>query len=75
MSTGWLSKVMNGDIRLSVPMLLKIAEMLMVAPASLLPIIEGQNKEGAEPMTFDDYCRKIVKEEVKQEIEKALNKK
>jgi len=71
MSTGWLSKVMGGDIRLSVPMLLKIAETLMVAPASLLPVIEVHATAGAEPMTFEDYCRKIVQ----QEVENALSKK
>jgi len=72
MSDSWVSRVLGGDIELSVPMLLKIAETLMVAPASLLPIIEVQNKEGSvEPMTFEEYCRKIVQEEV----EKALSKK
>lgn len=71
MSDSWVSRVLGGDIELSVPMLLKIAEMLMVAPASLLPVIELQNKEGAKPMTFEEYCRKIVQEEV----EKALSKK
>jgi transcriptional regulator with XRE-family HTH domain len=76
MSTGWMSKIMNGDIRLSVPMLLQIAEKLMVQPASLVPIIDGQNKEGSiEPTTFEDYCRKIIKEIVKEEVEKALSKK
>ena len=80
MSTGWLSKIMNGDIRLSVPMLLKIAKILRVAPASLLPIIEDQNKEDSgEPMTFDDYYRKIVEDHsrkiAKEEIEKALSQK
>jgi len=72
MSDSWVSRVLSGDIELSVPMLLKVAETLMVAPAYLLPIIEDQNKEGSgEPMTFEDYCRKIVKEEV----EKALSQK
>jgi len=80
MSDSWVSRVLSGDIKLSVPRLLQIAEKLMVQPASLIPIVEGQNKEGSgEPMTFEDYCRKIVreivKEEVKEEIEKALSKK
>ena len=71
MSDSWVSRVLGGDIELSVPMLLKIAETLMVAPASLLPIIELQGMEAAKPMTFEEYCRKIVQEEV----EKALSKK
>lgn len=71
MSDSWVSRVLGGDIELSVAMLLKIAEVLMVAPASLLPVIEDQNKEGVKPMTFEEYCRKIVQEEV----EKALSKK
>lgn len=75
MSDAWVSRVLSGDIELSVPLLLQIAEKLMVPPASLLPIIEVQGMAGAEPMTFEDYCRKIVKEEVKQEVEKILNKK
>jgi len=75
MSTGWMSKIMNGDIRLSVPMLLQIAEKLMVAPASLLPVMDVQALEGAEPMTFENYCRKIVTEIVKEEVKKALSQK
>ena len=72
MSDSWVSRILSGDIELSVPMLLKIAETLRFTPASFLPIIESQNKEGsAEPITFDDYYRKMVKEE----IEKALSQK
>ncbi|MCJ7563802.1 MAG: helix-turn-helix domain-containing protein [Candidatus Aminicenantes bacterium] len=76
MSDSWVSRVLSGDIELSVPMLLKVAETLMIAPAYLLPIIEDQNKEGSgEPMTFEDYCRKIIKEMIKEEVEKALSQK
>lgn len=75
MSKGWISKIMSGDVKLSVPRLLQIAEKLMVPPASLLPIIEAPGQEGAEPMTFEDYCRKIVQPIIQQEVEKALSKK
>jgi len=71
MSDAWVSRVLSGDIELSVPLLLQIAEKLIVPPASLLPIIEVQGQDGAEPMTFEEYCRKIVQ----AEVEKALSKK
>jgi transcriptional regulator with XRE-family HTH domain len=76
MSDSWVSRVLSGDIKLSVPRLLQIAEKLMVQPPSLVPIINHQNKEGStEPMTFEDYCRKIVREIVKEEVKEALSQK
>jgi transcriptional regulator with XRE-family HTH domain len=76
MSDSWVSRVLSGDIKLSVPKLLQIAEKLMVQPPSLVPIINHKNKEGStEPMTFEDYCRKIVREIVKEEVKEALSQK
>lgn len=71
MSESWISRVMSGDIRLSVPMLLRIAETLKECPGNLLPVLPTREGVDEKPMTFQEYCRKIVREEV----EKALQAK
>lgn len=63
MSDPWVSRVLSGDIDVSVRQLLDIAERLAVAPASLLPIIPI-SEDGGQAMNFEEFCRQIVKEEV-----------
>lgn len=65
-SDSWSSYLMRGERSLTINQLIKIAEILEVSPASLLP---GENPEGK--MEFEEYIREIVIEE----IEKALKKK
>ncbi len=74
MSDGWISKVLHGEIKLKVEVLLKIAEALVVSPASLLPVLPIREGENQDPMTFEEYCRKIVQAEVERAVKKALSK-
>jgi len=65
-SDAWISNIMKGKRSLDVNTLIKIAEILDIDPASLLP---GTNPE--KKPAFDEYIRNIVREE----IEKAVKKK
>jgi len=71
MSDAWVSRVLHGDIDVSVRQLLDIAEKLAVAPASILPIVLISAEDGGRALTFEEFCREIVR----QEVEKALAKK
>jgi len=71
MSDAWVSRILSGDIEVSVHQLLDIAEKLAVAPASLLPIVPVNAEVGGRVLTFEEFCREVVK----QEVEKALAKK
>jgi transcriptional regulator with XRE-family HTH domain len=67
MSDAWVSRVLSGDIELSVRQLLQIAEKLAVAPASIVPIIPISD-DGSPALTFEEFCRKIVQEEVAKQL-------
>jgi transcriptional regulator with XRE-family HTH domain len=70
MSDAWVSRVLSGDIEVSVKQLLDISAALAVAPASLLPIVPINMGDGGRALTFEDFCRELVK----QEVAKALAK-
>jgi len=65
-SDSWASYLMRGQRSLTINQLIKIAEILDIDPASLLPGTNPQQKPA-----FDEYIRNIVREE----IEKAVKKK
>ena len=70
MSEAWVSRVLSGDIDVSVRQMLDVAEKLSVAPASLLPVVPIPEDGHGEPISFEEFIQKVVA----QEIEKRLNK-
>jgi transcriptional regulator with XRE-family HTH domain len=70
MSDAWVSRVLSGDIEVSVKQLLDIAEALAIAPASLLPLVPIKTGDGGQALSFEEFCRELVR----QEVEKALAK-
>lgn len=58
----WLSNIMNEKRGLSVPILLEIAKVLGVDPASLLP---GRTKSELK-ISFEEYLRHIIRDEFKK---------
>jgi transcriptional regulator with XRE-family HTH domain len=69
-SDAWISNIMKGKRSLDINTLIKIAEILHVEPSSLLPHANPEPKP-----EFEDYIRSIVREVVKEEIDKALKEK
>jgi len=66
MTNAWISKILNGKRRLSVDVLLKIADILEVDPASLLP--ESKHKK---LMNFEEYIRAVIRDEIIKYNEKG----
>lgn len=54
----WVSRIMSGNIQLSVKMLMEIAKVLNINPASLLPGSEDNSKK------FRDLVEEIVEEKL-----------
>jgi transcriptional regulator with XRE-family HTH domain len=65
MSEAWVSRILSGDIELSVKMLLAIAEKLDISPAILFPMKKKMASGEKVAITFEDYLRDIVREEFK----------
>ena len=72
-SNTWSSLLMSGDRGLTVNQLIRIAEILNIEPASLLP------KAQKNPATLEEFVIKTiegpVRKIVQEEIEKALKRK
>lgn len=64
-SDSWSSYLMRGQRSLTINQLIKIAEILEVNPASLLP---GENPD--TKIEFEEYLREIIREEIKKAIKK-----
>ena len=68
MSDAWVSRVLSGDIEVSVKQLLDISEALAVAPASLLPIVPINTSDGGRAITFEEFCREMVRQEIAKQL-------
>lgn len=67
MSDAWVSRVLSGEIELNVRQFLEIAEKLAVTPASLVPVLPITD-DGSPALTFEEFCRKMVKEELAKQL-------
>lgn len=61
-SESWFSRLIKEE-KLTIKQLLKIAEVLEIDPASLIP----SNHHKIPQLSFDEYIRRIVKEEINKE--------
>ena len=68
-STSWFSRMMNEE-KLKVTHLLKIAEILEIDPASLLP----KSKNPKPRLSFDEYIWFSIKEKLDKYIDKKFKK-